>query len=658
MTGVPAPGQDSADVDKGRVDPARSVCLLVGVDDYETLERLTSVIHNLARLAEIFRDKDIGGFPEDRVILLANPREATDLTDAIERAGERAEDTLLVYYAGHGLLSTENRLYLTLPKSRPARPEGWVNTTHIRDAIERSAARRIVLILDCCFSGGWVRQGEEYSGINGADLALGTLDELSTGTYTLASAPHNRRSHAPHADRPSAFTGALVDTLTTGDPEGGETLSLGSIFVQVRRRVLAMRLPESQEPQARDENGLADLGLVLNAARRPAPPPPEPVHPPAPLARRKLLLCATAGLALGVLGTLLAPPLAHRLDPGTPQHAYGDCSPDAALLDHSDALDKTETDSEAVEGLSGLSFAPGQPGKLYAVTDNEPTRIFPLGFGTAEKLTPKAGRARTLRGGEGSQGLGWLDAEALAVEKGARTALVAAETGPTLRRFSLESGLQVGKALPLPSTLSTWPEGGAQTGRTLESLAITPKAEHLYLATEAPLAQDGDERGRGLIRIQRFTGTPNGDYRADEEFAYRTDPGLNLVELVAVDEDRLLALERQYTEGLGNAIRVKDISLRGAADVSREKSLYQAPADVFLHSTLLFDLADCPAGSPGEVAPAGVQANPLLGNVEGMALGSTLTDGPHEGRRSLFLVTDDNGSKAQITRLYSMAVAL
>lgn len=47
-----------------------------------------------------------------------------------------------------------------------------------------------------------------------------------------------------------------------------------------------------------------------------------------------------------------------------------------------------------------------------------------------------------------------------------------------------------------------------------------------------------------------------------------------------------------------------------------------------------------------------------MDNVEGMALGKEWSTGRYKGWRPLYLISDDNGSGDQITRLYSLAVRL
>lgn len=95
------------------------------------------------------------------------------------------------------------------------------------------------------------------------------------------------------------------------------------------------------------------------------------------------------------------------------------------------------------------------------------------------------------------------------------------------------------------------------------------------------------------------------------------------------------------------------MSLAGLKDVSDVPSLGKAPASAFVVKRELVDMGDCPPSGARAKQP---QVNPLLDNAEGMALGDPLTEGPHAGRRALYLVTDDNENPVQITRFYTLAV--
>lgn len=415
---------------------------------------------------------------------------------------------------------------------------------------------------------------------------------------------------------------------------------------------------------------VAGLVLLGQGVHQPRPDSPgdsggpahgPPIPSPRPPARRWLMAVA---VVLAFVVGLSASPGTAWWRRRTPQAAGGPCSPTAVLLSHSDGLDRASAAGEPISDLSALALT--GPSRAYALTDKEPARIFPVGLGPADHLSPRVDTARTLRHADGRTYSSGIDGEGLVVEKGTNTILVASEEGPSIRRFRLGDGYEQGKPLPIPQRLLTRPKGDAQAGRTIEALAATPDGRYVFAGMESPLSTDGDNAGRNLIRIQRYKGTPGGTYTPDRQYGYETGAGLHLTELAAVGEERLIAVERQFVTGMGNAVRVYDVSLEGAADVTEDDSIYpetspnRAADDLAEKSREpLFDLADCPAGSPGQVTVRGEQPNPLLENVEGMALGDPITSGKYKGWRQLYLVSDDNNRNPnQITRLYAFAVRL
>jgi len=86
----------------------------------------------------------------------------------------------------------------------------------------------------------------------------------------------------------------------------------------------------------------------------------------------------------------------------------------------------------------------------------------------------------------------------------------------------------------------------------------------------------------------------------------------------------------------------------GTKDVSGGASLSSAPADV-VSKKLVTSLVQCPTlGAPSRET----QANPLLDNYEGM----TIVGGP--GRAAVSLISDDNFSPTQFTRVLNLLVKL
>ena len=222
--------------------------------------------------------------------------------------------------------------------------------------------------------------------------------------------------------------------------------------------------------------------------------------------------------------------------------------------------------------------------------------------------------------------------------------------------FVAEFGLDGRKLRSLEVPPKFLPDGngtqGVRANLAFESLTLTPDGRTLYSATENALAQDGPQAGldRGSpARILAFDAAGGG---VTAEYVYRTEPvaarpatdgGLaisGLVELLALDDrGTLLALERSFSTGAGHEIKLFEVRLGDADDVSATQSLADRPAPMPTGKELLLDLSKL--GLP-------------LGNVEGLALGPVLPD----GRQSLVLVSDNNFSGTQTTQFLGFALDL
>ncbi|MFF0342304.1 esterase-like activity of phytase family protein [Kribbella sp. NPDC004875] len=330
----------------------------------------------------------------------------------------------------------------------------------------------------------------------------------------------------------------------------------------------------------------------------------------------------------------------------------GVCSPDATFLGFSDALDKTTFDGQPVAGLSAMNLT--GPHSAIALVDNvgtTPARVFDLTV-HSKPTTVGVDGMTILKRPDGTPYTGGdFDGEGLVVERGNHTILATSEREPSIRRFRLSDGLQIGE-LPVPARFQVAPAGEATNNATFESLAASRDGLSLYAGMEGPLASDGtDANNRTRNRIIRYFGLPGHGYRPVAQYAYRPDPGLALDDLGWVSPTELVSMERTFTPGVGNTIRVFTVSLRRATDVTKVASLAAAPESVFLQKKLLFDLVNCPPSGAVAKQP---QPNPLLDNVEALAVGGYLPD----GRRQLYLLSDDNNNATQITRFYSLAVDL
>ncbi|MER5262753.1 SAV_2336 N-terminal domain-related protein [Actinosynnema sp. NPDC002837] len=202
-----------------------SNALLVGVARYQALPDLPQVENGLHKLHQRLTGHPEPTFQVDRTPVLINPTGDAFLAEVAEVAAA-AEDTLLLYFAGHGLVSSpRGDLLLATSDTRPNAQHTAVSYDSIRRLLARSPARRSVIILDSCFVGRTMKSTEHAGDLAGTP---GTLVLASTSDSTAAFAPEHRRY--------PVFTGALADVLANGEPGDSEYLTMDWIYRGIRRR--------------------------------------------------------------------------------------------------------------------------------------------------------------------------------------------------------------------------------------------------------------------------------------------------------------------------------------------------------------------------------------------------------------------------------------
>ncbi|MGP2439770.1 substrate-binding domain-containing protein [Streptomyces sp. JW3] len=233
---------------RGQVNRA----LLVGVSEYDYTQPphgvpgdLPAVKHNLNRLREaLLRGRVFG----DREVTLSRSPTLDDFNRSLRIAAEEAEGVLLLYFAGHGAIpSAGDELFLQMRNASVVAgghavfPGGEMFTT-VLTVLAASPARRIVIVLDCCFAG------------NAAWLWETFRDKRRV--LLLMSVQANHRTDAGDPGTPTPFTAELLRLL---EEKGGAELWFGSFAPALRERMAAGGFRtvrgERWEPQSRAEPG-------------------------------------------------------------------------------------------------------------------------------------------------------------------------------------------------------------------------------------------------------------------------------------------------------------------------------------------------------------------------------------------------------------------
>ena len=210
-----------------------------------------------------------------------------------------------------------------------------------------------------------------------------------------------------------------------------------------------------------------------------------------------------------------------------------------------------------------------------------------------------------------------------------------------MRVYRPDGGL-VGR-LPVPPELGVAPVGRATRNKTFEGLALSPDGRTLVAAMEGAL--DGDDPGTRRFVVWRRDAA--GGFGLAAEYGYRADEGLDVSDIAATGDGRLLVLERSYTDGVGNTVRLYLADPTQAADVGGIAALDARGGPAPVTKTLLADIAACPTLGATARQP---QPNPLLDNIEGL----TVTGRGPDGGLEVLMVSDDNGRSTQTTRLYTL----
>lgn len=205
------------------LEPARVVGVVAGVLSwadpglaaYPTEHRKDQELHELLVAG--------GASPDRLVLLLDGQATAAAIRDALARTAALAgpEDTLVFYYAGHGMKQDDGRVVFasTDVRSGDALGTGLV-AEDLAPLIRRSfRGQRVLLWADCCYSGALAHVARELArdGTPAAAITSAAFENASTDNWT--------------------FTQTVIDALrgdALTDRDGDGRVTLGELADEVR----------------------------------------------------------------------------------------------------------------------------------------------------------------------------------------------------------------------------------------------------------------------------------------------------------------------------------------------------------------------------------------------------------------------------------------
>lgn len=252
--------------------------LVVGIDEYDNkaqgISSLRYAVGDARAVYQALVDPRRGGFRPENVTLLTDdsPEKPTNITigKALNRlvTSSKEGDLVLVFFSGHGY-EDQGRAYL-LPAN--ADLDALDQSAIERDAfvrqIDRLAAKKVIVVLDACHSGG-VNRGGKGAGKDAA-LSAKYYENFtgSQGRAFIASSGGGELSWEDEDRGHGVFTSSLVDALSgkadTQPKDGVISLNELRSYVETEVSDWAGRRGKSQHPQVSLESAFGDIPLALD----------------------------------------------------------------------------------------------------------------------------------------------------------------------------------------------------------------------------------------------------------------------------------------------------------------------------------------------------------------------------------------------------------
>ncbi len=258
---------------------ARKLALIIGNSQYQDacLAKLAAPDVDVRGLAEVLSTPGIGAFNDVTQLLnagLATVRKAiAQFFDLKHR-----DDLLFLYFSGHGVRDEQGHLYLAVRDTERGVLAGTaIEASFITGRMDRSASKRLVLVLDCCHSGAF---GYGTKAAQGATVGTATAFE-GTGRGRVVLTATDSTQYAWDGDvvlgqsENSLFTHYMIEGLRTGaaDRDGDGLITIDELYDYVYDHVLNETPSQTPGKWAYGQQG--EIIIAQNAAASRGTLPPE-----------------------------------------------------------------------------------------------------------------------------------------------------------------------------------------------------------------------------------------------------------------------------------------------------------------------------------------------------------------------------------------------
>jgi hypothetical protein len=262
--------------------------LLIGVESYLNVPELNlpNTAADACELAAILRDSRYGSYSEAQISFIDDTSATrTNILAALSKlaASTTEDDTVLLFYSGHGHYGADGAYYLTtsdtrLTNERKVIAGSAINHQELLNALQALSARRVLLIFNACHAGALVPTLDIEAPFIGNSLP----DQLATallatgeGRVIITACREHQYSFVGHGNH-TIFAEALVNGLRGA--AGGQrgyisvfdlyTYLYFTVVEAVKQQVpaaLRQRYGETQEPELTILKGVGPFAVAQYA---------------------------------------------------------------------------------------------------------------------------------------------------------------------------------------------------------------------------------------------------------------------------------------------------------------------------------------------------------------------------------------------------------
>jgi hypothetical protein len=211
---------------------------------------LSGVKTNLSKLNLLLIE--VVGIGKESIHPMLDRDNSNAITSEIMDIVPKVSDTIIFYYAGHGVIH-QKKFYLATKRTRFNKPQrtGAIESNDLVSlVIEETKAKNIIFIIDCCFSAR-AKEG---------------VDSKGKQVFFITAAPSTQaaKDESPEDANYTAFTHELLVILKQGIDNAGEFLTLQDIFSCAKEWLERKNFPS---PQINAHGSSSEFGICENRYR-------------------------------------------------------------------------------------------------------------------------------------------------------------------------------------------------------------------------------------------------------------------------------------------------------------------------------------------------------------------------------------------------------